>query len=125
MEKREIDELITKALNEEEAEFYNQLEQPGILGEALELYKGRYKFISIWITIVMFAFLAATIYCIVEFFRAEEIKDLIVWAGGFFACIIVIMALKIWSWMQMDRNAIMREIKRLELQVSAIAKEMK
>jgi len=36
-----------------------------------------------------------------------------------------IMALKLWSWMQMDRNAVMREIKRLELQVSAIAKEIK
>jgi len=127
MEKKrnEIDELITKALNEEESEFYDQLEQPGILGEALDLYKGRNKFISIGITFVMLAFLVASVYCVIEFFAAEKVKDLIMWAGGFFFSMIGIMALKLWSWMQMDRNAVMREIKRLELQVSAIAKEIK
>ena len=36
----------------------------------------------------------------------------------------MITALKIWAWMQMDKNAIMREIKRLEFQVSVLVKEM-
>jgi hypothetical protein len=32
--------------------------------------------------------------------------------------------LKIFGWMQMDKNAILREMKRLELQVSSLSVKM-
>jgi hypothetical protein len=43
-----------------------------------------------------------------------------VWGGGFFLGIFMVTALKVWAWMQMDRNAIIREIKRLEVQLTAL-----
>jgi hypothetical protein len=32
--------------------------------------------------------------------------------------------MKMFAWMQMDKNAILREIKRLELQVSSLATKL-
>ena len=118
----EIDNLIHEALTAEESEFYDQLEEPTLMRQALQLYTGRHRFFSIMVTVVMLLYMAFGIFCAVKFFNATEMKSLIMWSGGFFLSIGAILGMKIWSWMQIDKNAIMREIKRLELQISVLAK---
>ena len=123
--KNEIDELIREALGEEEANYYETLEEEqSLLQEGLGLYKGKRAWISIWISFVILALLVGSIYCLMEFFKVEETKDLMIWGGGFFLGMFAITALKIWAWMQMDKNAIIREMKRLEFQVNVLVKEM-
>ena len=121
--KDEIDELIHQALSAEEAEFYDQLEEPNLMKEALGLYTGKHKFLSIIVTIVTFLYMGFGVYCAVQFFGATETKQLIIWSGGFFVSLMAVGTMKIWSWMQMDKNALMREIKRLELQVAVLSKK--
>ena len=124
-QKNEIDELIRQALGEEEAKYYEQLEEEqSLLAEGLGLFKGKRAWISVYISIVIMAVLAGSIYCLIEFFRVEETKELMIWGGGFFLGMFMITALKIWAWMQMDKNALMREMKRLEFQVSVLVKEI-
>lgn len=124
-QKNEIDELIREALGEEEANYYEKLEEEqSLLQEGLGLYKGKRAWISIWISFVILALLVGSIYCLVEFFKVEETKDLMIWGGGFFLGMFAITSLKIWAWMQMDKNAIIREMKRLEFQVSVLVKEL-
>jgi hypothetical protein len=123
--KNEIDELITEALGEEEAKYYEKLEEEqSLLQEGLGLFKGKRAWISIWIGFVIILLIIGSTYCIVEFFRVEETKELMIWGGGFFLGMFAITALKIWAWMQMDKNALMREMKRLEFQVSVLVKEL-
>ncbi len=38
--------------------------------------------------------------------------------------LIVISSLKAWYWMQMNRNALTREIKRLELQIARLSSRL-
>lgn len=124
-QKNEIDELIRQALGEEEANYYEQLEEEqSLLEEGLGLFKGKRAWISVWITFVIIAVFVGSIYCLVEFFRVEETKELMIWGGGFFLGMFMVTALKIWAWMQMDKNSLMREIKRLEFQVSVLVKEV-
>jgi hypothetical protein len=123
--KNEIDELITEALGEEEAKYYEKLEEEqSLLQEGLGLFKGKRAWISIWIGFVIILLIIGSTYCIVEFFRVEETKELMIWGGGFFLGMFAITALKIWAWMQMDKNALMREMKRLEFQVNVLVKEL-
>ena len=61
------------------------------------------------------------IYCLVQFLDTENTNELIKWGAGGFTCLMVTSLLKLFAWMQMDKNAILREMKRLELQVSSIA----
>lgn len=42
---------------------------------------------------------------------------MLLWAGVAMLCFGVIMAVKIWSWLEMIRGALARDIKRLELQM--------
>ena len=123
--KNEIDKLIHEALSQDEAEYYDQLEkEQSLLDEGLGLFKGKRGWISIYVGIIMVAMMVGGVYCIIEFFRAEETKELLTWGGGFFLAMLAIAALKLYAWMQIDRNAIIREMKRLEFQVSVLVKEV-
>lgn len=115
-----IDEVIKQALSDEESEFLERLGEQSLMEEGLGLLKGRRGWISIWIGFVILVVFIGSIYSLVQFFDASEVKELMIWGGGFFLGIFMVTALKIWAWMQMDRNAIIREIKRLEVQLTAL-----
>ncbi len=122
--KEEIDELIHQALSEDEAKFYDQLGEQSILEMVGGLFQGRLKWLNVLMMIVMVVLFAIGIYSLVKFFNVEGLRLMIEWAGVFFICMMAISMLKLFSWMQMDKNAILREIKRLELQVSRLNKRL-
>ncbi|UJH67947.1 DUF6768 family protein [Allomuricauda sp. SCSIO 65647] len=116
-----IDELIKETLSKEEAAFYDELEEKNLFGKIEEVYRGKMGWLAIMMNVVHLIVFGVFVYCLVQFFDAEETKDLIVWLGAGFLCLIMMGMLKLYVWMQMDKNDILRELKRLELQVSVLA----
>jgi hypothetical protein len=117
----EIDDLIRESLSQEEAEFYNQLDEQNPVEMLGGLFRGKNRWFMILINIVMLGAFVAFIYCLVRFVNAETTEYLIKWGAGGFTGLLVLSMLKLFAWMQMDKNALMREIKRLELQISSLA----
>ena len=62
--------------------------------------------------IITLIFLALAVVCAVNFFNAEQDRELLMWAAGFIVCFSAVSMLKVWYWMEMQRNALTREIKR-------------
>ncbi|MFY0604207.1 MAG: hypothetical protein JXQ93_09665 [Flavobacteriaceae bacterium] len=117
----EIDQLIKETLTKEEAKFYEELNEEGLFGMVRSLFKGKLKWIIVLMITVNFIILGFLIYAIIQFFNATEIVELIKWACASFVGLMMISMLKLFSWMQMNKNAMMREIKRLELLVSSLS----
>lgn len=117
----EIDKLIKETLTQEEAKFYDELEEQNIFQMLVGLFQGKNKWIMYAMNFMTMVFFAAFIYCIVQFFNTEENKELLKWGIGSLMFLAGVSMLKMFAWMQMDKNAILREIKRLELQVSSLA----
>jgi len=119
-----IDTLIKEALTEEEAKFYDDLDEQNVFEMLGGLFKGKNKWIMYLMNVVMLIVLGLLIYCIVQFFNTEETNELIKWsvAGG--VCLLTVSMLKMFLWMQMDKNSIKRELKRLELQVSNLSSKL-
>lgn len=117
----EIDELIKETLTQEEAKFYDDLEEQNVLGMIFGLFKGKNKWILILMNLVTVIFFGLFLYCIVQFFKTDIINELLKWGLGALVFLIGVSMLKIFAWMQMDKNALLRELKRLELQVSSLA----
>ena len=117
----DIDQLIKDTLTEDEAKFYAELDEQNVLQMLEGVYSGKNKWLMILMNIVQVAFFVLFIYCVIKFFVVEETNDLIRW--GIFGSVALFAQsmLKLFTWMQMDKNAIIREIKRLELQVSSLA----
>ncbi|GGZ86800.1 DUF6768 family protein [Algibacter mikhailovii] len=120
----DIDKLIKETLTEEEAKFYDDLEEQNVLQMVWGLFKGKNKWIMYLMNIMTLVFFGLFIYCLVQFFNSEITFDLIKWATGSLVFLIGVSMLKIFAWMQMDKNALLREIKRLELQVSSLSGRM-
>lgn len=118
----EIDEMIHKALDAEDKKYLEDMEQPNILELYIDTYRGKQKWLSVWVTIIMLIIIALTWYVAVQFFKTEGIREMLIFGFIFLTGLITITALKIWFWMQMNNVSILREIKRLELQI-AMSKE--
>ncbi len=117
----DIDQLIKETLSSEEAKFYDELDQQDLLGMVGGLFKTRNRWIIIMMFIVNLVAFGLFIYCLIQFLNTENTNELIKWGIAGFFCVMITSMLKLYSWMQMDKNALLREIKRLELQISSLA----
>ncbi len=78
--------------------------------------------LMVWVYI--FVFFGLTIMTAVQFFKVETTREMIAWAIGFVFCINAVAMLKMWYFMEMNKNAVTREVKRLELQIARLAKRL-
>ena len=117
----EIDQIIHEALSKEEAAFYDQLGEQSLLEMSLGVFQGKNKVIYIIVTIMALLWFVGFIICVVRFLEAETARELITYAAAGFWCILSVTAIKLWHWMQMNTNRMLREMKRLELQIAAMA----
>lgn len=117
----DIDILIKETLSKEEAAFYDSLEEQGLFDMVFGLFKGKNAWFLIVTNIMILLFLALFVYCCVHFIGAETTEGMIKWGWGSSVSLLGLSMLKVYAWMQMDKNAILREMKRLELQVMSLA----
>ncbi|MEQ9165441.1 MAG: DUF6768 family protein [Fulvivirga sp.] len=115
----QIDKIIYEALSKEEAEFYDQLGEQNIIDMTLGVFQGKNKNLYILTFIMAFLLFGGVVYCGVQFYHAETVKEMLVYIGIGFFCMTGVMGIKMWHWMQMNNNVILREMKRLELQIAA------
>jgi len=117
----DIDQLIKDTLTEEEAKFYDTLEEQNLIDMIGGLYKGKNSWLIIMMNAINVIALVFAVYCLIQTFDVENTNDLILWIAGFFFCFTMMSMFKIYAWMQIHRNSLLREIKRLELQVSSLS----
>ena len=115
-----IDELIKETLNVEEAQFYDSLEERNLFGKLGEVYKGKMGWLMVVMNLVTLVFLGLFVYCLVQFFETDETNMFIKWALGGFICWSFMAMIKLYIWMQMNRNDVLRELKRIELQLAVL-----
>ena len=119
---KEFDALIQEALTKEEAKYFEEMAEQNVPQMILGLFKGKNSWLNIVIVIVNLVVLAISIYTLIEMLNATEINDKIEWMFYTLICFLMMLLFKLWSWNQLDKNALMREIKRLEYQVSLLSK---
>ena len=118
-EKDTIDKLIREALSEEEAAFYEDLEEKDLLGKLGSVYRGKLGWLTVLITIIQLLIFSLAIVCILFFLKAETTEELIKWGAAAFLCLMSVTMLKLFIWMQIDKNDILREMKKLELLIAS------
>ncbi|BAO77099.1 DUF6768 family protein [Winogradskyella sp. PG-2] len=120
----DIDKLIKDTLTQEEAKFYDDLEEQNLWQMIFGIFKGKNSWIVYVMSIVQVVFFGLFIYCAIQFFKVETTNELIKWGIYGTLALMASSMLKLFSWMQMDKKAIIREIKRLELQVSSLSSKI-
>ena len=116
-----IDKIIKEALTQEEAKFYDELEEQNLFQMVGGIFKGKLGWLIVIMNIMTVVFFGLFVYCVVQFFETNNTNELIKWGLGSLVFLISISMLKLFVWMQMDKNALLREMKRLELQVLSLS----
>ena len=117
----EIDKIIKEALTQEEAKFYDELEEQNLFQMVGGIFKGKLGWLILIMNIMTVVFFGLFVYCVVQFFETSITNELIKWGLGSVIFLISISMLKLFVWMQMDKNALLREMKRLEIQVLSLS----
>jgi hypothetical protein len=117
-----IDDAIRSALSEEDARllerFRADLPLPQQLGDTFRGHMGVWNAIS-WV--MGFVIFALGLYCAWRFLQAPAVEPMLRWGVGLLLCAMAVLGIKLFSWMELEKNAIVREVKRLELQVARLA----
>ena len=117
----QIDSIIKEALTAEEALFYDELDEQGLIGKLEQVYKGKLGWLAVIMNVITVLFVGCFVYSLIQFLGADSQKDLIVWASAGFLSMMATALLKLYFWMQMDKNDLKRELKRIELQIAALS----
>ena len=121
----DIDEKIREALRREDAELLEHYQtEPPVHELLIETFRGRRVWMSSLAVVFTFVFFGLSLFALYGFFHAEGTRSLIAWASGFLWSSLAVAMLKIWFWMEIQRNSVVREIKRLELQVANLSRQL-
>jgi len=120
MKKEEIDQLIEESLSKDEAEFYNALDQQGLFKQWGNLYKGKLGKWAILITTIQLIITGFAFWFGYKFFTVEDSVLMAKYGAGMLIGVIMNGLVKQWHWMQMDKNTILQEMKRIEFQVAIL-----
>ena len=112
----EIDEKIRQALNAEDQKILDQFgDEPGLVSMVANSFKGSQWWFTAGLWVFGLLAFAVLVYCLLNFFSADDLKVSMSWAIGVLLCGMALVIVKIGSWQQMQTQTLMREIKRLEL----------
>jgi len=121
----DVDTLIRHALRAEDVAEFDALGEPGLPEMVTEVFRGRLWWAGVMFMFMVLVFFVGAVFCAIRFFAADGVPQMLHWGLGFLFCVITVIGGKIWYWMQLDRVATMREIKRVELLVAQLALELR
>ena len=117
-----IDDRIKKELENEVEDMKQTLEAPqGMFALVASAYQGG---LGRWVILVTISTLIASFFLIwsaYEFFTAIPQNDKLHWGICFVIALVIQISLKQWTWMEMNRNSLIREIKRLEVSIERLS----
>ncbi len=118
----DIDRMIDDALDAEERELLRTLDEPGFFNQAFGVFSGPTGWMSLvmmfWQTIMFIA----GVWAAWQFFAAGDVVTQLRW--GLPAAILLIFAgmLKMALIPRMESNRLLRELKRVELQIAHLTR---
>lgn len=113
-----LDRLIEETLNAEDRALFSQYGEQGMFSEIAGLFTGKFGPWNMLTAVAQLILFAGALYAGRQFIAVDDLAEMIRWgalAGVLFAAISVI---KLMQWEQVHANRIIREIKRVELQLA-------
>jgi hypothetical protein len=122
----DLDQAIRQSLSAEDSELFDRLGADQALHrQVLATFEGRLRWFNAagWIGgVVLFSVASVLAW---RFWHAEELGDMLRWGAASALAFAGIALIKLWFWMELQKNAIVREVKRLEVQVASLAAQLR
>ena len=114
-----LDTMIDEALNSEERELLSAIgKEPNYITQVGGLFSGQLGWISWLLMVAQTLMFIAAVYAAVQFFNASEALEALRWGLPSATLLILSAQMKFLMWPSLQANRVIREVKRLELQVA-------
>jgi hypothetical protein len=121
-----IDERIREAMSSEDRALLAQMDDDDSLyRDVIATFQGRMRWMNIFSSIVAFALFGVALMCGWRFTLEAEPRGMLMWGAGAALAISGVTLIKVWFWMEIQKNAIVREVKRVELQLAKLAASLR
>lgn len=114
----DLDRKIEEALSAEDSALLKTFDEQGLFSQWFGVYIGPMRAIAVFATFLTFVIFFAAVYCGWKFIGASDALVAARWGAGAVLLMVMTGFLKLWFWMRMESNRILREVKRLELQIA-------
>jgi len=116
-----LDQAIRQALSAEDAEFLARFEADSPIRAALGTFTGAWGALNIFAAFITLLVFGALVWCAWSALHASDAREAVLWSAGAIVATVSLAMLKMYFWMEINKNAVLREVKRLELQVARLA----
>ena len=121
----ELDRAIRQSLSAEDAELLDRLGADQALHrQVLATFEGQLRWVNVAGWFAGFLLFGAACVMAWRFLHARELEEMLRWGAASTLAFAGLALVKVWFWMELQKNAIMREVKRLELQVASLAAQL-
>lgn len=122
---RDIDKMIDEAIGAEERQLLKQMgDEPRHFGQIADMFTtGPSAWINVALMIAQSVCFVAGCWAAWHFFLATDVLDAVRWGIPAGVAILCSLVIKIGMWPSMHTNRIMRELKRIELQIALAKKD--
>ncbi len=110
-----LDQKIQAALQRANAD--PSATEPNLAEEVIGTFRGRQRMISVIAFVCSLVLLAGALWAGNKFLSASTVGEQLSWGGLALVLFLIVLFVKVWFWLQMQTNRILREVKRLELAV--------
>ena len=122
----DFDQSIRESLSAEDTELFDRLGADQALHrQVLATFEGQLRWFNIagWIAgVVLFGVASVSAW---RFVQAQEFDDMLRWGAASALAFAGLALIKVWFWLELQKNAIVREVKRLEVQVASLAAQLR
>lgn len=115
----ELDRMIDDALNAEERALLGAIgEEPGYFQQVWGLFGGEIGWVSWLLMIFQLLMFGGAVYAAIQFFNAADTLQALRWGLPSATLLILAAQTKMLLWPSLQANRVIREVKRLELQLA-------
>ena len=120
----ELDDTIRNALKSQAQHgAIDSDREPPMRTQIAETFRGRLRWLAWLAVFYRIVFLVFAVIAAIQFFRVDGTRELIAYATLFLISIVATAFIKLWFWMLLIKNSVIREIKRLELQIAELTQD--
>jgi hypothetical protein len=119
----DLERAIRQSLSAEDAELLERVE-PSLRQQVLATFEGRLRWLNVvgWLAgVALFGVGGLMAW---RFVYAPTLEEMLRWGAAAALAFAGLALIKVWFWMELQKNAIMREVKRLEVQVASLAAQL-
>ena len=119
----ELDKAIRQSLSSEDADLLERVD-PSLRQQVLATFEGQLRWLNVAGWIAGFVLFGVASLMAWRFISAPTVEEMLRWGAAAAMAFAGLALIKVWFWMELQKNAIMREVKRLEVQVASLAAQL-